>query len=168
MKRCPQCKIEKFEDEFVKNSNPRWKGDEYASWCKVCNRRRLRNHYLKNPKRAKERSRETSERWRKMSSKEKEMRLKRVREYNRKQRMVVIEKYGGECVCCGQSERKFLEIDHINNDGAKHRRDMGSSRIVMWLIKNDFPKGFQLLCSNCNMAKGRWGECPHKNNKKIT
>ena len=32
-----------------------------------------------------------------------------------------------------------------------------------WLKKHGFPKeGFQLLCYNCNCAKGFFGKCPHK------
>ena len=34
-----------------------------------------------------------------------------------------------------------------------------------WLITNDFPKGFQILCWNCNFAKGSSAvsfKCPHE------
>ena len=31
-----------------------------------------------------------------------------------------------------------------------------------WLVTNNFPKGFQILCSNCNFAKGVLGKCPHQ------
>ena len=27
--------------------------------------------------------------------------------------------------------------------------------------KNNYPEGFQVLCSNCNFAKGKYGSCPH-------
>lgn len=34
-----------------------------------------------------------------------------------------------------------------------------------WLKNNGFPKkDFQLLCFNCNCAKGFFGMCPHKYN----
>ncbi len=29
-----------------------------------------------------------------------------------------------------------------------------------WLMKNNFPQGFQTLCWNCNFAKHKFGECP--------
>lgn len=67
-----------------------------------------------------------------------------------------------KCNCCGENEWIFLEIDHVNNDGNKHRKELGHDRIESWLIKNNFPEGFQVLCSNCN--KGRHlngGICPH-------
>lgn len=57
---------------------------------------------------------------------------------------------------------EFLEIDHVNNDGADHRRETGYTTIYRWLISHDFPEGFQTLCSNCNRARYRYGECPHK------
>lgn len=156
---CPQCKIEKFEDEFVKNKNPRWKGDELASWCKVCNRRRNRAKYNKDKVKI---SKNNQSRWNKLTDVQKEEKLKKRREYGQKRRMIVLEHYGSKCTCCGESEIKFLEVDHINNNGAQHRKELGSYKIINWLIKNNFPEGFQLLCSNCNMAKGRYGQCPHK------
>ena len=38
--------------------------------------------------------------------------------------------------------------------------------LVNWLIRNDFPEGFQILCHNCNTAKRTLKnnyECPMKN-----
>jgi len=35
-----------------------------------------------------------------------------------------------------------------------------------WIIKNDFPKYFQILCHNCNAAKAyprNKGKCPMEN-----
>lgn len=67
------------------------------------------------------------------------------------------------CKCCGESTYEFLTVDHINNDGSKHRREIGSrgDDICRWLIKNKFPSGFQILCMNCNFAKGKYKSCPH-------
>ena len=83
------------------------------------------------------------------------------KQYHRKIHRIVLEHYGLRCACCGESTYEFLELDHINNDGTKHRKEIGTN-INHWLYKNNFPDGFQTLCSNCNNAKGRWGECPHK------
>ncbi len=72
--------------------------------------------------------------------------------------------YGGyACACCGETERAFLTIDHVRNDGAKHRREQGRKAysICRWLRLNGFPDGFQVLCMNCNWAK-RLGQCPHE------
>lgn len=80
-------------------------------------------------------------------------------------RKIVIDYYGGKCVCCGENEFLFLEIDHINNDGHKHRSIIGysSGKLLRWIINNNFPNGFQVLCSNCNYGKRKnGGICPHK------
>lgn len=86
--------------------------------------------------------------------------------YNRQRRIddfsAVLIHYGMVCACCGESERAFLTADHINNDGAKHRRSINRRPLYRWLVKNQFPAGFQILCWNCNCAKGRIGHCPHQ------
>lgn len=75
--------------------------------------------------------------------------------------------YGGyKCVCCGEEEKIFLTLDHINNDGAKHRKAIGirgGIGIYTWIRKNNFPDGFQVLCFNCNHGKQlNKGICPHQ------
>lgn len=89
------------------------------------------------------------------------------RDYQRMARARVIEHYGGFCVCCGENTKEFLAIDHINNDGARHRK-YTTRNIATWIIKNNFPKKFQLLCHNCNFAKGIYKICPHKIQKKYS
>jgi hypothetical protein len=62
----------------------------------------------------------------------------------------------GTCRWCGQGDIDVLTIDHINNDGAEHRktrRAMTGNAMYSWLIKNDYPEGFQVLCFNCNVKK---------------
>jgi hypothetical protein len=87
-------------------------------------------------------------------------------EKSRKLRQEVLSAYGGKCACCGESTPEFLGIDHVNNDGESHRRELkGYGRSInRWLKMNGFPHDgrFQLLCHNCNMAKGCYGGCPHQ------
>ena len=45
---------------------------------------------------------------------------------------------------------------------AQHRREVIPSKIYWWLIENKFPAGIQILCHNCNLAKGFYGACPHQ------
>jgi hypothetical protein len=74
----------------------------------------------------------------------------------------ILKQYGGKCVCCGENRFEFLSIDHINNDGYKHRREF-KGNIYLWLVKNNFPKDIvQILCFNCNMSKAFYGYCPHR------
>jgi hypothetical protein len=62
--------------------------------------------------------------------------------------------YGGKCVC-GESNPLFLNLDHKDNNGAKHRRDIGSVMLAVWARQNGYPDILQLLCDNCNLAKER-------------
>lgn len=85
--------------------------------------------------------------------------------YRKELRTRILHHYGGnppKCACCGEFEEKFLGIDHINNDGAEHRKRENYGSISWWLLSKKFPEGFQVLCHNCNGAKGYYGECPHK------
>lgn len=100
----------------------------------------------------------------------------KFREYNRKSllklKRQVMDTYGGHCACCGETELVFLTIDHVNDDGAEHRREIAAERgsqwlqagapTYRWLRDNGFPPGFQVLCANCNCGR-QWngGVCPH-------
>lgn len=88
------------------------------------------------------------------------------RRKNEKRRKRVLAHYGEQCACCTEDTIEFLEIDHINGGGSDHRREIGAGGLYQWLINNKFPEGFQTLCSNCNRAKFRYGECPHQRNRK--
>lgn len=80
-------------------------------------------------------------------------------------RDLTFDHYGHACKCCGETAKRFLCIDHIDNKGNEHRRsDKKARAIVRWLVVNDYPEGFQTLCYNCNMAK-RFGSCPHNGDK---
>lgn len=88
----------------------------------------------------------------------------------------ILNEYGGcRCVCCNENNFEFLTIDHKNEDGNEHRKklkEQGYITIYKYLVDNNYPDKdkYQVLCMNCNAAKGLWGICPHeeiKNNKKF-
>jgi hypothetical protein len=81
-------------------------------------------------------------------------------------RLEVITHYGGKCSCCGETEYGFLTIDHVNGGGTKHRKEVTASRLPYVIIKNNFPKDYQVLCYNCNCARAVSHNkvCPHKKN----
>ena len=73
--------------------------------------------------------------------------------------------YGGVCLCCGEEEKTFLQLDHINNDGHLDRRvHKTSCKLFARLKAAGWPKDrYQLLCANCNFGKlMNGGSCPHK------
>jgi len=71
-----------------------------------------------------------------------------------------------QCIGCTEDNFEFLAIDHINNNGAEHRRKIGNGTIFYrWLINNNFPDGFTVLCHSCNMARSfprNNSICPHE------
>ena len=72
--------------------------------------------------------------------------------------------YGRKCVCCDENNAAFLTLDHINNDGAAHRRNRADTGRYFYarVKKEGFPTNLQVLCFNCNIGKNHnAGICPH-------
>ncbi len=88
---------------------------------------------------------------------------------NRKKiKQEVLDHYGNCCNCCGEADFKSLTVDHIHGNGAQHRKEISGKNqykaavsMCHWLKKNNYPPGFQILCSQCNFLKGTSKECPH-------
>lgn len=92
--------------------------------------------------------------------------------YTMRAKLIVFEHYCGgnpRCMCdgCNESNIRHLCIDHINGNGVQHRKEVGS-HLYDWLIKNNFPEGFRVLCHNCNQSLGYSGYCPHNQQPKQT
>lgn len=85
--------------------------------------------------------------------------LESRRAHRAAQRAQVIEAYGDACRCCGETWGPFLHLDHVNSDGATHRRSLTDRNLVRWAIANGYPDTLQILCANCNLAKEHGG-CP--------
>lgn len=80
-----------------------------------------------------------------------------------KLKLDAIKAFGGKCECCDEQHPYFLSLDHKNNDGAKQREQFNEQQIYRIARKEGWPRDkYQLLCMNCNFAKGHFGECPHK------
>lgn len=82
-------------------------------------------------------------------------------------KLQVLSRYGGRCVCCGETNMHFLSIDHINGNGKAHRKEINHlGTFYHWLRKNGFPQGnYQALCFNCNLGKGTGARCPHEDER---
>jgi hypothetical protein len=86
----------------------------------------------------------------------------------KKNKFNIIQHYGGVCSCCGENRIEFLSVDHIDGGGNQHNQKLRKegTTLYRWLIKNNFPPGFQVLCYNCNTARyHNGGTCPHKQTK---
>ena len=90
--------------------------------------------------------------------------LKALNKYSKNLRIHIINHYGNKCYCCGETEIKFLTIDHLNNNGYEFRKKgIRGLAIYRWIIKNDFPKDINIACFNCNCGRAKNnGICPHK------
>ncbi len=155
-KACSLCK--KTGQKFYKSN---------ISWCWPCAKEKARAkskaYHAKNRKAANTVS----------ITRYRELRVSinaRLRQVTQALKAYVFGKYGGAvCACCGENNLIFLTIDHINGGGTKHRREMGGGGRFnyRWIVRNNFPPGFQVLCMNCNFGKGqnflRNGRniCPH-------
>ena len=81
------------------------------------------------------------------------------------------------CRCCGESEIDFLAVDHIQGrkqmDSIPELAAIGYSSklkqasLMRWIVDNNFlldleTDYFQILCHNCNHAKGHSNDnkCP--------
>lgn len=115
--------------------------------------------------------RETRKRWRRLHPEEEKQYGKKyywlhrdecqrkAREYYRQLKVEVLTHYGNgklACVVCGEADIACLSIDHIEGGGLQHRRSLGigsGSRFYSWLKQNEYPKGYQTLCMNCQYKK---------------
>lgn len=180
MKICTSCKQNRPFLAFAKHSKNK---DGLQNMCRVCSKQyRERNKeklqaydkekYKKYQEHIKERVRNYREqnldkviacdtRYRK-NNREK-LRLYDVSRHRALKREV-LNAYGHKCVCCGEDRFEFLTIDHINGGGGQHRKEVGSGqKFYKWLKAQGFPQAeFQVLCANCNSAKGWYGYCPHQ------
>lgn len=93
-----------------------------------------------------------------------EKRKQQLRDQTKRRKSLVFEHYSLSCACCAETNIHFLTIDHIDGDGSSHRKVIGQGgrAFYQWLIKNNFPGRFQMLCFNCNHAKSIYGVCPHQ------
>lgn len=145
MRTCTKCSRILTLDRFYTRKSH---GDGMYRHCKDCHRAITTAWLNKSP----QRRRDIAKAWR------------------RKLRARVLIKVSGStlpaCACCGETQIEFLTIDHINGGGRRESLSYGShvaflADIVSGKRRKD---DLQILCWNCNMAKGgRSGwVCPHK------
>jgi hypothetical protein len=54
---------------------------------------------------------------------------------------------------------EFLELDHIKGGRGTVDRNNHNRNIWGWVLRNNFPSGFQILCTVCNSSKLTGKEC---------
>jgi hypothetical protein len=126
-KKCSHCGIKLTKKNKLK----------YERLCKTCSRKRRDENYV-----------------------EKERILQK--KLHLKDKIEAFQHYcNGEIKCMnpnclvpnGARDIRVLSIDHISGGGNKHRKLNSIYHIYHWLIKNNYPEGFQVLCMNCQFIK---------------
>ncbi len=140
-RQCSKCLEVKHVDEFYLRKTARGYLRHHTE-CKACISKRSNAAFFKNHDRN----------------------LTRERNKRALLREEMLTAYGGKCACCGISDYRFLTVDHVHGGGRKHQKEVsGSMGVFRDLKKRGWPKGdFECLCFNCNLAKGFYGVCPHK------
>lgn len=97
--------------------------------------------------------------------------------YNQSHKLKFMQLKGlDKCTCCGEHRIEALSIEHSNNDGNIHRKDIQrrynlkgtvNGHIFFKYYLKDLQQGIDwagltMLCYNCNHAHASFGYCPHE------
>lgn len=156
VKKCIRCKREQ-EREFFYNDGRA--ADGKSRYCKTCAK-----HFKEigkptdNARRRKNYAADSSL---------KTIIVAKTKNWRYRLRVQLLETYGGKCACCGEEYVEFLTLDHVYGGGCKERRKTDMRTTWLHAIKIYGNGEFQLLCMNCNWAKGKYGNCPHQQQLRI-
>jgi len=84
---------------------------------------------------------------------------KRIAEKYHGLKRQIFDKLGNKCACCGFTEYSCLQIDHINDDGSRHRKYNSTMNQLKDMLEGHVK--VQLLCGNCHNSKTKLGKCYH-------
>lgn len=160
IKTCKNCLIEKDIESFTKN---RTQKDGFEKLCKVCRAYKKKSIYHSNPEERKKYI-DRNKIW--MKNNRPKINLWRKNKVS-SLRFEILKSYGDKCSCCGESEKRFLTIDHINGGGKEHRAKFNNTAYAVYkdIINGKFDKNlYRILCMNCNFAIRFGDKCPHKDN----
>lgn len=160
-KKCPKCKKIKDCNEFPRNKSRK---DGLYVYCKDCSKVLSKKYRLKNP----EKCYQAIRRWQKRNPEKLKLTMHNAALKTKREVMGKYSEGDPKCACCGETEIKFLTIDHIKGGGMAERKKLnnkGGYNFYRYLRKKNYPDGYQVLCFNCNMSKGAYGECPHRSRK---
>ena len=162
VKYCKRCGIELNRDNSYTTSFKRGNTKRlyYVTNCKKC----TRDIRIENPPKSRGTEYNRIQYLRAISKPGgMERKVKYQTDLRNKYRNTILDTYGPICSCCGESNRKFLTIDHVNNDGYLERKKHSGLSLYPRIIREGFPDTIRILCWNCNTGRyHNGGICPHK------
>jgi len=79
------------------------------------------------------------------------------REYSRHKRSILKERVfkvlGDRCTRCGFSDKRSLQIDHVNGSGVAEHAEVKNPGKFYLKVLSDTTGKYQILCANCNWIK---------------
>lgn len=165
------CKVHgpMTEDNFYPCKQKSRHGKPTVAWrCKTCKKAERKKRYHDDPKSSmastnawkashREQTRKTTN---DSYHRNKERYLPRYRDKRVELKLQVMSYYSGgipRCSLCGESHHQFLVLDHVEHNGADHRRELGprhcGNKFYLWIISQAYPSGFRVLCHNCNFKE---------------
>jgi hypothetical protein len=140
---CNKCKKEKPISEFYKNRTMR---DGYTSQCKEC----IKLTYINNKDEILKHQRESYHKNKYKLRKIKAYRKSLIYHVYKQQAFFFYSNGEMKCKNCGIDNLDVLTINHIEHNGSEHRKTLKTKDIYRWLVLNNFPDGYDVLCHNCN------------------
>jgi hypothetical protein len=172
VKVCSNCGIKKQIDQFYFKKGNR---DSHDGKCKTCVNEERRNRYNCNE--------DHKEQIQKLNKKSYHKNIEARRAYDRQRPRIDYNKKtrerikrecfsnycDGEIRCMTHQEHfnselhdvDVLTLDHINGGGRKMAEDIGIGsgaggyRLYLYLKRNGYPKGFRVLCFNCQHKEAK-------------
>lgn len=165
-RKCKKCGIKSIK-EFTPIIQPNRYGELYTVYrCKACRNLKAREQKAKDPKK----QHAQTNKWRKANRGKARAIVKKCydknchnylshsRDMTLARRWSVLDRYSNskrECSLCQENHWELLVVDHIKGGGTKHRKEvtgLGSS-FYIWIINNQYPDGYRVLCHNCNFKE---------------
>mgnify|MGYP001576290723 CR=1 FL=1 len=112
-------------------------------YCPQCNKELLTSNFNKAPKRSDG-----------LRSQCKICETEYRRKIEQALRAAVLESFGNKCDKCGFSDKRALQIDHVNGGGnIELRIELRNTMKYLKKVLADKTGMYQLLCANCNWIK---------------
>jgi hypothetical protein len=124
--------------------------------CKVCSQNRVSILSSSKKQKTKKRGSIVTTKYGIKPNKTKQNKSKQycATNYNKKYSEVkekVFQMFGSKCKRCKETDKRVLQLDHINGGGTKERKKTNSLNRYVRALKD--PSKYQMLCANCNIIK---------------